>query len=407
MSQKCSVPNCTNPITSLLSCPKCIALGLPATFFCSQSCFKENYKEHASIHKMVKKIMEQRNIADSGTACKTTAEKSLKLSLPDWARDGQYRFTGDLRPCMQSPRRIVKAGIVKPDYAQHPNGVSFSEQSDRASNTSIRIYNETELEGIRHACRMGREVLDEGSKALRVGVTTDEIDRVVHEACMERDCYPSPLNYYNFPKSVCTSVNEVICHGIPDYREVEDGDIVNIDVTTYTGGYHGDLNETFLVGKKSDDDSKRLVRTAYNCLKSALDMVEPGILYRDLGTSIHKTAVKQNCSVVKTYCGHGIGKLFHTSPNIPHYHKNKAKGKMKVGHVFTVEPMINLGVSKDCTWDDRWTAVTIDGKRSAQFEHTVVVTENGLEVMTARDDLGGGERPVTVMPEWNEVTFQR
>jgi methionyl aminopeptidase len=245
---------------------------------------------------------------------------------------------------------------------------------------------------------MGREVLDLAGKALRVGVTTDEIDRVVHEACIERECYPSPLNYYRFPKSVCTSVNEVICHGIPDYREIEDGDIVNVDVTTYCRGYHGDLNETYMVGNV-DEDGERLVKTAFDCLGAALRMVKPGTLYRDLGSAIHKTATANGCSVNKTYCGHGIGTLFHTTPNIPHYNKNKAKGTMKVGHVFTVEPMINLGRPQDFTWQDDWTAVTVDGKRSAQFEHTVRVTETGYEILTARED-----EPVM---KWNKDLSQR
>jgi len=268
-------------------------------------------------------------------------------------------------------------------------GVSDSEQRDRASNNSIRVYGPDELEGecgLRHATAMGREVLDAGGKALRVGVTTDEVDRVVHEACIERGVYPSPLNYYNFPKSVCTSVNEVICHGIPDYREVRDGDIVNIDVTTYNkGGYHGDLNETFMVGNV-DDEGKKLVKTAFDCLSAALSMVKPGTLYRDLGTAIHKVASANKCSVVRTYCGHGIGSLFHTAPNVPHYHKNKAKGVMRPGHVFTVEPMINLGTPGDTTWGDNWTAVTSDGKRSAQFEHTVLVTKTGCEILTMREN---------------------
>ena len=243
--------------------------------------------------------------------------------------------------------------------------------------------------------------MDAGSRALRVGVTTDEIDRVIHEACVERDVYPSPLNYYNFPKSVCTSVNEVICHGIPDFREVEDGDVVNLDVTVYNrGGYHGDLNETFNVGNV-DDEGKKLVRTAFDCLSAALAMVKPGTLYRDLGTAIHKTSRKdgRGCSVVRTYCGHGIGSLFHTSPNVPHYHRNKAKGTMRVGHVFTVEPMINLGGYDDVTWGDNWTAVTADGSRSAQFEHTVLVTEGGCEILTMRDD-----EPVMV---WDASKVQR
>jgi methionyl aminopeptidase len=163
-------------------------------------------------------------------------------------------------------------------------------------------------------------------------------------------------------------------------------DIVNLDVTTFNaGGYHGDLNETFCVGKV-DADGQRLVQTAYECLAAAMAMVKPGTLFRDLGSVIERVAKNNKCSVVRTYCGHGIGSLFHTIPNIPHYAKNKAKGTMKAGHVFTIEPMINLGQSSDRTWDDNWTAVTADGKRSAQFEHTILVTETGYEILTARDN---------------------
>ena len=308
-----------------------------------------------------------------GVSCPATEPDSVKQGLPDWARN--FSFTGPLRPAMYSPKRSVPKTIRKPDYAEHYAGVSESEQKDRATNTALRVYTEKELDcenGLRHACKMGREVLDIAGKALRPGVTTDEIDRVVHEASIERGCYPSPLNYYNFPKSVCTSVNEVICHGIPDYREVQDGDIVNIDISVYNqGGYHADLNETFGVGTV-DADGKRVVQTAFQCLAAALALVKPGTLYRDLGTAIHKVATANKCSVVRTYCGHGIGSLFHTAPNIPHYHKNKAKGIMKAGHVFTVEPMINLGSPHDVTWGDNWTAVTTDGKRSAQFERECV-----------------------------------
>jgi methionyl aminopeptidase len=214
---------------------------------------------------------------------------------------------------LYSPRRHVPSTIRRPDYANHPSGISESEQRDKTNHNSIRVYTSKELDGhgenegygLRHACRMGREVLDVAGRALRVGVTTDEIDRIVHEACIERDCYPSPLNYYNFPKSVCTSVNEIICHGIPDYREVQDGDIVNIDVSTYNrGGYHGDLNETFMVGNV-DDDGRKLVRTSFDCLAAAFAMVKPGTLYRDLGTAIERTAKNNKCSVVRTYLGHG------------------------------------------------------------------------------------------------------
>jgi methionyl aminopeptidase len=163
-------------------------------------------------------------------------------------------------------------------------------------------------------------------------------------------------------------------------------DIVNLDVTTFNaGGYHGDLNETFCVGKV-DADGRKLVQTAFECLAAAMALVKPGTLYRDLGAVIQKHATANKCSVVRTYCGHGIGTLFHTIPNVPHYAKNKAKGTMKAGHVFTIEPMINLGTSGDRTWGDNWTAVTNDGKRSAQFEHTILVTETGFDILTARDN---------------------
>lgn len=374
--------------------------------FCGQKCFKANYAQHKQIHTLLQQMGGggdggHRKTPPDGIVCSVDSPSELKNSLPTWANN--YDFSGDLRPALLSPKRpITNAKVCKPDYATHPGGVSESEQRDRASNNTIRVYGPDELEGesnLRYACAMGREVLDEGGKALRVGVTTDEIDRVIHEASMERDCYPSPLNYYNFPKSVCTSVNEVICHGIPDYREVQDGDIVNIDVTTYSmGGYHGDLNETFFVGNV-DADGKRLVQTAFECLQSALAMVKPGTLYRDLGSTIHRVASKNKCSVVRTYCGHGIGSLFHTAPNVPHYNKNKAKGVMKEGHVFTVEPMINLGSYDDITWGDNWSAVTRDGKRSAQFEHTVLVTKDGCEILTARDN-----EPVMT---WNPDLLQR
>eukprot|EP00977_Amphora_coffeiformis_P013043 scaffold3339_cov174-Amphora_coffeaeformis.AAC.11 len=335
-----------------------------------------------------------------GITCPEDAPAEQKTSLPTWAQ--YYEFTGSLRPALLSPKRHVLASIRKPDYADDPSGVSYSEQRDKTSHNNIRIFAADDLDGeygLRHACRMGREVLDVAGKALRPGITTDEIDRIVHDACMERNCYPSPLNYYNFPKSVCTSVNEVICHGIPDYREIQDGDIVNLDITVYNaGGYHGDLNETFCVGNV-DEDGIRVVRTAFDCLAAALELVKPGTLYRDLGTVIERVAKANKCSVVRTYCGHGIGNLFHTIPNIPHYGKNKAKGTMKVGHVFTIEPMINLGTAGDKTWGDNWTAVTTDGKRSAQFEHTMVVTETGYELLTAREN-----EPVMT---WNpDLTFR-
>lgn len=408
----CASPGCTNPIINRLACPKCIQLGIsPPSYYCGQECFKNNYSQHKQVHNLAKHILaakEQQQVSgasapvvqhkkmpprEGGTTCNLESPSEVKLSLPTWARS--YEFTGTLRPTLISPVRTVPAHVRRPDYADDPAGISYSEQRDKNDQrtAALRVYTAKELDGtedcpygLRHVCRMGREVLDVAGRALRVGVTTDEIDRIVHDATIERDCYPSPLNYYNFPKSLCTSVNEVICHGIPDFRELEDGDIVNLDISVYnSGGYHSDLNETYCIGKV-DADGKRLVQTAFECLASAVAMVKPGTLYRDLGTVIERVAKKNKCSVVRTYCGHGIGTLFHTTPNIPHYAKNKAKGAMKAGHVFTIEPMINLGSSGDRTWGDNWTAVTSDGKRSAQFEHTLVVTDTGYEILTARDN---------------------
>lgn len=182
-----------------------------------------------------------------------------------------YRFTGKLRPYPHTPKRNAPENIERPDYADHPSGRAASEEAMRG-NTSIKVLDDDEIEAMRVASRLGRECLDEAGKAVEVGVTTDELDRLVHEAAIERDCYPSPLNYYNFPKSCCTSVNEVICHGIPDLRPLQDGDICNIDVTVYHHGFHGDLNETFFVGNVSEKHRK-LVRVTYESLCKAIELV--------------------------------------------------------------------------------------------------------------------------------------
>lgn len=184
---------------------------------------------------------------------------------------------------------------------------------------------------------------------------------------------------------MCISPNELICHGIPDDRPFEAGDIVNCDVTVYRGGYHGDCNATFYVGA-CDADSVRVVEAARNSLAAAIKQVRPGALYRDLGKTITRVATRARCSVVKSYCGHGINQLFHCAPNVPHYAKNKAVGAMKPGHIFSVEPMINLGTWQDRLWPDDWSAPTADGKRSAQFEHTLLVTANGVDVLTTTPD---------------------
>eukprot|EP00879_Flechtneria_rotunda_P023329 GHRR01024679.1.p1 GENE.GHRR01024679.1~~GHRR01024679.1.p1 ORF type:complete len:307 (+),score=65.78 GHRR01024679.1:292-1212(+) len=291
-----------------------------------------------------------------------------------------FNWTGPLRPARIGPPRTVPNYIHRPDYAD--TGYPESEIESKQQR-AIAIHSAAEIKGIRHACLVGRQVLDAAHAAVGPGVTTDEIDRVVHDAFIEAGAYPSTLNYYNFPKSVCTSINEVVCHGIPDQRELEDGDIVNVDVTAFIGGYHGDLNETFCVGNV-DESSKQLVKTTHDALMKAIEMCKPGVRFRDLGDTISKHVQQAGFSVVKTYCGHGIGDLFHCAPNIPHYAHNKAVGIMKEGQVFTIEPMVNQGTWRDLMWPDGWTSVTADGKRSAQFEHQIVITATSCEVLTAR-----------------------
>ncbi|CAD2217475.1 metallo-peptidase, Clan MG, Family M24 [Angomonas deanei] len=306
-----------------------------------------------------------------------------------------FNFTGTLRPGKITPRRAVPTQIERPDYADRADGASPSEEKDRANNRvpvySLKHlhddYNDDELRAncdilkVKRVNALSREVLDLACAAARPGVTTDEIDRIVHEATVERGMYPSPLNYYNFPKSVCTSINEIICHGIPDSRELQEGDIVNLDVSSFLEGFHGDLNETIFVGKP-DSDSIRVVHTAYSCLMAGINAVKPNELYRHIGDIIEDRADKSQCSVVRTYTGHGVGRMFHCEPTVCHYRNNKSTGMMKAGHVFTIEPMINLGVWQDVTWPDNWTSSTKDGKLSAQFEHTMVCTADGVEILT-------------------------
>ncbi|TGZ67433.1 hypothetical protein CRM22_004810 [Opisthorchis felineus] len=365
MANICVTPACGRPST--LRCPTCLKLGITNSFFCSQECFKQFWKVHKTIH-----------LAAGGTPPASAVDEEFAGHI----------FTGSLRPAAKTPTRTLPDMIERPDYAE--SGVPHSERQAKGSHM-IQILNDDEAECMRVTCKLAREVLEEGVNAVQVGVTTDEIDRIVHEACIERDCYPSPLNYFNFPKSCCTSLNEVICHGIPDQRPLQDGDILNLDITTFHKGFHGDVNETVFVGRP-DDRSVRLVKNAYTCLAKSMDAVRPGVKYREMGDIITKQAAVDGFSVVRTYSGHGIHRLFHCPPNVPHYARNKAVGVMKPGHCFTIEPMINEGTWRDELWPDKWTAVTTDGLRSAQFEHTMLILSpeaahtSGLpiEVLTKR-----------------------
>ncbi|MEY2445260.1 MAG: methionyl aminopeptidase [Ilumatobacteraceae bacterium] len=273
-----------------------------------------------------------------------------------------------------SPRRSVPDHIVRPPYVETGVPVRWAES---------RVKSPEIIERMRHAGAVAAEVLRLAGEMVAPGVTTDEIDIYVHDLCIERNSYPSPLNYNHFPKSVCTSINEVICHGIPDSRALQDGDIVNIDVTTYVGGVHGDTNATFLVGNV-DPASRQLVRVTEECMWHGIEAVQPGRPVSDIGRAIETHAKKYRYGVVRAFIGHGIGEQFHTDVQILHYYDERANVIMRPGMTFTIEPMITMGSwQHKMVFDDNWTAITSDGRRTAQFEHTILVTDDGFDVLTA------------------------
>jgi methionyl aminopeptidase len=238
------------------------------------------------------------------------------------------------------------------------------------------------IERMRHAGRVAAQALQLVGSHVVPGVTTDELDRIGHEFLLDQGAYPSTLGYRGFPKSLCTSVNEVVCHGIPDSRVVEDGDIVNIDVTAYVDGVHGDTNATFLSGDV-DEESRLLVERTEESLRRAIKAVRPGRYVNVLGRVIESYAKRFGYGVVRDFTGHGIGTAFHSGLIVPHYDAAPMYDILiEPGMTFTIEPMINLGTHEWEMWDDGWTVVTRDGSRSAQFEHTLLVTDDGAEIPT-------------------------
>jgi methionyl aminopeptidase len=225
------------------------------------------------------------------------------------------------------------------------------------------------------------ETLDLVESHIRPGITTEEINTIVHEFTLNRGAIPAPLNYRGFPKSVCVSINEVICHGIPGNRTIADGDIVNVDVTPILNGYYADANKTFFAGTPGAD-ARKIVAVASQCLARGIAMVKPGNTVGDIGHAIQRYAEGQGCSVVREFVGHGVGIEFHEAPQIPHYGAPGAGIRLVPGMVFTIEPMINLGQKELVILDDGWTAVTKDGSLSAQFEQTLLVTDTGVESLT-------------------------
>ena len=275
-------------------CPKCSSLGLPPSYFCGQDCFKSTWVLHKVKHQGATKLLEMLQAAAAAEPVGCGDE-----------RFAGYQYTGPLRKHAVSAPLAVPDTIARPDYADEPNGFSACESRIR-NKTAADVKTPEMVRGLREACRVAREVLDAATAAVRVGITTDELDKLVHAETVRRGAYPSPLHYFLFPKSVCTSVNEVVCHGIPDSRPLEDGDIVNIDVTCFYRGYHGDVNETVPVGT-IDDRSKKLIEAAYHGMMRAIDIVRPGTPFRDIGNTIGRYVAPLGFSVDRNYCGHGIG----------------------------------------------------------------------------------------------------
>ena len=245
----------------------------------------------------------------------------------------------------------------------------------------IKIHDADDFEAMRKAGRLTAEALDLLVPAVRPGVPTEALDKLVYEFAMDHGAYPASLDYRGFPKSICTSINHVVCHGIPDEKPLREGDIVNIDVTLIVDGWHGDSSRMYLVGEVPRR-AERLVEVTFESLKRGVAAVKPGATVGDIGAAIQDYAESERCSVVREFCGHGLGRLFHDEPNILHYGRRGEGPVLKAGMFFTIEPMLNLGRPHVKVLGDGWTAVTRDRSLSAQFEHTVGVTESGAEVFT-------------------------
>ena len=248
----------------------------------------------------------------------------------------------------------------------------------------IRLKEKEDIDGIRKAGKLAVDILGYVEGHIKPGITTNYINQLVEEITKKNNAIPAPLNYNGFPKSVCTSVNDVICHGIPDDTVLNDGDIINVDVTPILDGYYGDVSKTYFVGSP-DKDAQKIVAVAKECLRLGVLEVKPGKRIGDIGYAIQRYAEKQGCSVVREYVGHGTGFEFHESPQIPHFGKKGQGISLVPGMVFTIEPMINFGKYHLHILSDNWTAVTDDGSLSAQFEQTVAVTDRGYEILTPFD----------------------
>ena len=271
-----------------------------------------------------------------------------------------------------SPRRPVPTAIARPEYVDRPRPEPFTGSEVKDADTIARM---------RVAGRIAAQAMEAAAAAIAPGVTTDEIDAVGHEFLLDHGAYPSTLGYKAFPKSLCTSVNEVICHGIPDSRRLEDGDIVNIDITAFIGGVHGDTDATYLVGTV-DEESQLLVERTREAMMRGIRAALPGRPINVIGRVIESYARRFGYGVVRDFTGHGIGRAFHSGLVVLHYDQPDVHTVLEPGMTFTIEPMITLGTIDYDIWPDGWTVVTKDHKRTAQFEHTILVTDSGSEILT-------------------------
>ncbi|CAI8595646.1 unnamed protein product [Vicia faba] len=333
----------------------------------SSSSSSPSFAAHPGNQSFSKKqfVVFSRKISGLYEARRIRRERELQVVKKD--RKGPSLRRGEVSPPLSVPDHIPK-----PPYV--------------GSNILPEIASEHQIpdsDGIakmRAACELAARVLNFAGTLVKPSVTTNEIDKAVHRMIIDAGAYPSPLGYGGFPKSVCTSVNECMCHGIPDSRQLQNGDIINIDVTVYLNGYHGDTSRTFLCGEVSDA-LKNLVKVTEECLERGIGVCKDGAPFKKIGKIISKHAEKYGYSVVERFVGHGVGTVFHSEPLIFHQ-RNDEGGCMVEGQTFTIEPILTMG-STDCiTWPDNWTAVATDGSPSAQFEHTILITKTGAEILT-------------------------
>ena len=308
----------------------------------------------------------------------------LRANDPCWCGSGRKLkrchgdHTGHRRPPVQpgrvTPARPVPASIARPDYVDRPGG--------RPSPAGVQRVTAGDVDALRHAGLVAAEVLAEVGAAVAPGVTTDTLDALAHDAYVRRGAYPSTLHYKGYTKSICTSVNEVVCHGIPDDRPLREGDIVNLDVTAFVDGMHGDTSATFVVGAV-DEPTAALVDATHEALRQAVAAVRPGARLEVVGAAVQSLAFTRGLGVVRDYGGHGIGRAFHGAPHVSHVvGSHDGRLVLEPGMVFTIEPMLTAGTADHHDWPDGWTVVTNDLLPSAQFEHTVLVTDDGAEIIT-------------------------